>query len=900
MNAHHSYHHSYTMRQGANPKHSAVSSLLRHQLYSLWYCFLAVRCMVSSIVPCSVLLVCVALLAMASSMALPILSAKGWMQSHNSRPVLDSLLKELRLATNDSMRVVLLCAISTEYTASESDYVNGEIVARQALKLAERVQSKLLMIYAFKALGYAHAFPEHPRIWDAVAYYRRALELAEEIGNKRQAAYTLRWWLYFVRDRMLELPPSDARLAAFAAEAFALLEKCERYAKQLNDHTLQGSCFSSRAILCAAQHKYVQAFDAIEQARRHYQAHDDAKRAAYCLEYEAQIATRIGDSPRALTAYLRAIQVADSLQAFGDKAVYMTHLAEFYSQQGNLAKAMGYYQQALPLMAQHGSKVHYALLVEDIGQLYQTQGALDSAEYWYRQARDVRTAMRDNSGIYHLKLGSLLMAQRRYQQALDTLNHGFALHQRLKHRQEANKYTLEFLLTIADVQQCLGRTKVAEQFAKQALDRAQEQQFPEYIAQACRRLYELARQQQPARALEYYERYVRVNDTLFSRDKARNLAAIEARSALEYRQERIQRLEQEARLNALRQQWLIVAVVAAVIVIGVVLLLYRAKLRSERELRQKHEEIISQQTILEEQSQRLQQANAALNQRNEELHAANQELQRVNEQLDEANTFKLRMLSMASHDLKNPLSSIIALAEMLPRIAHQADKVKEVAQRMGTTGWKMLHLISDLMDVAAQSVGAIRLNLQRMNLRYIAQTVVSRHEPEMQRKNQTLLSAIPDECYVYVDPERFDQILDNVISNAIKYSPHGKTIWLDVVLDEQQQQLLLHREQLPPAEKPSVMLTVRDEGPGISSDDKQKLFGLFQRLSARPTDGEHSTGVGLAVTKHLVELHGGRIWCDTTSFSVGAMFVIEIPLLRAGVTCLQAGCCQRQENSIAE
>jgi len=858
---------SHTVQQRANSTYLADSNVLRYlSAYRWWLAGRGVAPMI------------VVLLMSLPSITLSVLSAKEWMQSHSSRPVLDSLLKELRLATTDSMRVVLLCTISTEYTASESDYVNGEIVARQALKLAERTQSALSLIRALKALGYAHAFPEHPRLWDAVVYYRRAVELAEKIGDKQQAAYTLRWWLYFVRDRMLELPPSDARVATFATEAFTLLEKCERYANQLNDHTLQGSCFSSRAIIYAAQNRYVQAFDAIEQARKHYERYNDAKRAAYCLEYGAQISSRIGDSPRALAAYLRAIQIVDSLKDYGDKGVYMSHLAEFYRHQSDVDKAMKYYQQALPLVAYYASKLHYALLLEDIGQLYQAKGTLDSAEYWYHQARDVRAAMRDNSGIYHLKLGSLLMAKCQYQQALDTLNYGFALHQRSRYKQQGNKHTLEFLLTIAEVHQRLAHPALAEQFAEQALQRAQEQQFPDYIAQAYHRLYVLARQQ-PMRALEYYERYVQVNDTLFSTEKARSIAAIEARAALEQRQGRIQRLEQEARLNLWREQWLSVAVLAAIIVIAIILVLYRTKLRSEREVRKKHYEIISQQALLEEQSQSIQRANAVLHQRNNELHGANQELQRVNQQLDKANTFKLRILSMASHDLKNPLSSIIALADILPRVAHQADKVIELAQRMSATGWRMFHLISDLMDVAAQDVGAIQLTLKTTNVGVLVKTVLLRYERELQRKEQTLLSTIPEEWYLTVDPERFEQVLDNLVSNAIKYSPHHKTIWLALVLNHQEQQLLLDNEHLPPLGKPSVMLTVRDEGQGISAEDKEKMFGLFQRLSARPTDGEYSTGVGLAITKHIVELHGGRIWCDNTSFASGAMFVVELPML---------------------
>jgi signal transduction histidine kinase len=106
------------------------------------------------------------------------------------------------------------------------------------------------------------------------------------------------------------------------------------------------------------------------------------------------------------------------------------------------------------------------------------------------------------------------------------------------------------------------------------------------------------------------------------------------------------------------------------------------------------------------------------------------------------------------------------------------------------------------------------------------------------------------------------QVVENVVSNAVKYSPNGanKNIWVRV---------------MPSAT--SVRLEVQDEGPGLSDEDKEKLFGHFARLSAQPTGGEHSTGLGLSIVKKMIEAMNGKIWVESEKGN-GATFIVEFPI----------------------
>jgi signal transduction histidine kinase len=130
-----------------------------------------------------------------------------------------------------------------------------------------------------------------------------------------------------------------------------------------------------------------------------------------------------------------------------------------------------------------------------------------------------------------------------------------------------------------------------------------------------------------------------------------------------------------------------------------------------------------------------------------------------------------------------------------------------------------------------------------------------------------LLEFIPpkETIICFTDALAFSQVMDNLVSNAVKYSPHNTHVWVEAV-------------STPHA----VRIAVRDEGPGLSDEDQSRLFGKFARLSAQPTGGEHSTGLGLSIVKKMVESMNGKVWCDSEQ-GHGAVFVVELP----GVTSVK-------------
>lgn len=249
--------------------------------------------------------------------------------------------------------------------------------------------------------------------------------------------------------------------------------------------------------------------------------------------------------------------------------------------------------------------------------------------------------------------------------------------------------------------------------------------------------------------------------------------------------------------------------------------------------------------------------------RQNELRALNAELQQKNIELGEALELKSRLIGVAAHDLKNPLNALREFTRILQEEVDSPDAhIHDILQVMYDSTDQMLQRVARLLHSAALESGNVRLDRKVVDLREVAQRVVRRYAGSASRKNQTI-ELHGGSVYSRADNERIGEAIENLVNNAVKYSPEGGRI--EVRLEEDDR---------------CVRLSVSDQGPGLSDADVEKLFGQFQRLSAQPTGGESSFGLGLSIVRQIVELHEGRVYARSNE-NQGAMFVIELPLVEA-------------------
>jgi signal transduction histidine kinase len=265
----------------------------------------------------------------------------------------------------------------------------------------------------------------------------------------------------------------------------------------------------------------------------------------------------------------------------------------------------------------------------------------------------------------------------------------------------------------------------------------------------------------------------------------------------------------------------------------------------------------------------LQEANrtleAKVQERTEELQQANQQLEVQNRQLVELNKEKNEFLGIAAHDLKNPLSNIKMLSKVLfdEHETLSPEEVKEFASHVLKASEQMFTLITNLLDVNAIEQGGVKVQISAFDVVPVVKSVVDNYKTRAEAKTITLNLEAPNApAMILADQLATAQVLDNLVSNAVKYSPHGKQVFVRVVRGS--------------AATPSWRCEVQDQGPGLSDADKAKLFGKFARLSARPTGDEHSTGLGLSIVKKMAESMNAKVWCES-ELGKGATFIVEFP-----------------------
>jgi len=246
------------------------------------------------------------------------------------------------------------------------------------------------------------------------------------------------------------------------------------------------------------------------------------------------------------------------------------------------------------------------------------------------------------------------------------------------------------------------------------------------------------------------------------------------------------------------------------------------------------------------------------------MHSALGELAASNERLVHLNNEKNEFLGIAAHDLKNPLSVIVGNAELI-HTTEDRERVERFSSTIIAAATRMRDLVSNLLNANAIEEGKFVSNLERCDLSTLVEESVEINRTSAAKKGIAIRSGISQGLWARADRAATMQILDNLISNAVKYSPPNTTV---------------HVHAVPEAEY--ILVSVRDEGPGISEADQKKLFQKFTRLSARPTGGESSTGLGLSIVKRLAEAMHGSVQCHS-SIGFGATFALRLPVCLAEI-----------------
>lgn len=514
--------------------------------------------------------------------------------------------------------------------------------------------------------------------------------------------------------------------------------------------------------------------------------------------------TRQAMYTEARTYHQRALAL--SRAASNEQAYIWLNIALLLVHQAQYDSALHYAQQALRFVQTHPNPLKAANEFEQVGDCFKHLGNLAAAEQHFAEARWRFAELRDMRGLARVDVGLGELAVRR--RALET--------------------------AFLRAQQALN---VAESIG------AKPQQYEALMLLV--RLNELSAD--TSQALRIFRRAAAVKDSMVSEMSALSATAMNTLYETERQAQELALLIrgkqlQEQELTTQRSERLLLLIAAILLLLLVVVLAnrYRLKVRSEVHIRQQH-------GLLEAQ--------------NEELKTLHQE--------------KNELLGIAVHDLKNPLSAIMLNAQLIERIIGKnqpPERAVEYAMSINETAETMVAIVTNLLDINKIESGGWQMQFQAVEVSMV-EALVETYRPRAQAKSiaieYTMSIRNHDEQtpMFWADYDALRHVIDNLISNAVKYSPHGTTVFVSITDSANTDHTPLQH---------LLRIIVQDEGPGISEEDQQKLFKKFTRLSALPTGGEHSTGLGLSIVQRLVESLNGRVWCEST-LGKGATFIVELP-----------------------
>jgi signal transduction histidine kinase len=282
------------------------------------------------------------------------------------------------------------------------------------------------------------------------------------------------------------------------------------------------------------------------------------------------------------------------------------------------------------------------------------------------------------------------------------------------------------------------------------------------------------------------------------------------------------------------------------------------------------------------------QLEATVEARTRELQAANIQLQEAMRQAQAASRHKSAFLANMSHELRTPLNAILGFSELLAQQTYGplTQKQARYVDNIHTSGQHLLALINDLLDLSKVEAGKLELHPQSFHLREALEAALHTIRLQAEAKGQLLhLQVADDLSTITADPLRVRQALYNLLSNAVKFTPAGGSITVTAKMVSSSEFGVSSSQPETRNPKPEtasasefVEIAVADSGIGIKAEDLQKLFQLFTQLEHTFTKQAQGTGLGLALTRRLVELHGGTIWAESAGEGRGSTFTIWLPL----------------------
>lgn len=635
---------------------------------------------------------------------------------------------------------------------------------------------------------------------------------------------------YILHARTLRLLTAALIYSGKAAEARMYAEEAIAYAAQSNDEVEMAKAAAGCGAVCLVLAENTLALEYLGKALPTFEALGMKLEVAKVTGNIGSVYSVIADYGRSLEYFSKSLAALEELGMETEAAKVVGNIGIIHMYMSDYSRAIHYMSTALAIHEKFDMKADIARIMANIATVYWNLSDYTLALQYNSKALAAYEALGNLFGVAQVtgNIGNVYWNLSDYPRALEYYVQALALNEELGTEAESAHITLN----IGNVYHALNDYARAMKYYERALAFYEKADMKADIALATGNIGELY----------FYEKYERYDS---AKAEEYILRAIEINTDLGAKQSLYENHRMIAALYKAEKKWEQFAV-------------HFEKYHTLKE------EVLSEEATRKAQRFANEREVALIQREQEILREKNAELEALNAQLRELNAEKNEFLGIASHDLKNPLSSIAILANLLENETStlSQEEIKEFAGDIRTSSKRMFDLIKDLLDINRIEQGIALSDTTSFASNDFIQSSVEHHRAAAQAKSIRIISAL-ETVEIQSSPSTFLQVIDNVLSNAVKFSPANTVISV--------------RSEVT---NTMLRISVQDQGPGLTPEDLGKLFGKFMRLSARPTGGEHSTGLGLSIVKKLVEAMHGSIRCESEA-GKGATFIIELPLLMA-------------------
>jgi signal transduction histidine kinase len=552
------------------------------------------------------------------------------------------------------------------------------------------------------------------------------------------------------------------------------------------------------------------------------QSSNDTIQMAHAYNNTGRLFFEWADLAKAYENFSKARLFFESAKDSAGMAYAYRSLSDLFKSQHDYENALAMAQKALALRQADGEPYGIITAKNQIGLLYEITGDFTQAESLLREAEGMASNLEDEALLAEIKLalGQLYLHTGSLTKALSEGFRAENIVKRLSSTRLVSKSNLllgEILLKQKQLREALPYLLAAENSSRQYKQLEMQTEASFYLAQ----LYGL--QGVSAKALLYQTQYKQLNDSLKNSELALQAEKFNFQLEIERNQqenELLKAIEQKNQATIRFQRYLNLGAFLILLIVGTFsYFLWRSA---------KARQLV-----------------------NQKLKVQNHKLRELNEEKDS-------LMGVVAHDLKTPLTNIKSISDLLPAVATLSKKQEDFVGLIQKSTAAGLTLIDELLEIHTLE-NTLSPNLSFVSLSSLLQKKAEAFQSAADLKSIRLITDI-QEVGLSTDAEWLGRSMDNLISNAIKFSPRQATVTLRSGITDYE-----------------AWISIKDEGPGFTEEDKSKVFQKFKKLSARPTAGESSNGLGLSIVKTLVERMKGTI-ALLSEPGKGSEFIIRLPM----------------------